>query len=110
MDADSASGSISSASITGPAADTGAVVRVHQMPSNAIANSSDYDPSNRRSVSNVVRFCSALSKLNGFYVGRFDEVEVGTLIMVGRSLIGIEDEVVQKLLQGVKERVGELVH
>lgn len=71
----------------------------------AIEACDDYDPTNRNSVVNIVRFTNALTKKAGIYVGEFDEEHVDTLIMMGRSLLDLEEEVVQGLIDSAAERL-----
>lgn len=82
---------------------------MHAEVQKAIANCTDYDASDRKAVSNVVRFANAITKQINMYVGDFDRDEVDTLVMVGRSLIGIDDNVVEKLSSNLSERIDEMV-
>lgn len=67
----------------------------------------DYDISERHSIGNVVRFGNAVTKLAGVYPGEFDAAENQALVMVGRSLVGIEGEVVDRMTNGLRDRVQE---
>jgi HD-like signal output (HDOD) protein len=63
----------------------------------AIAATDDFDMSNRRCIANVVRFCDALAVQAGIAVGEHDLGQVGTLLMIGRSILGLDEEVVERL-------------
>ncbi len=66
---------------------------------------SDYDNSNRSSVVNAVLFANALAKKSGVYVGEIDADDTDALVMIGRSLIGVNDEVLKTLVKGLKDRI-----
>jgi putative nucleotidyltransferase with HDIG domain len=70
-----------------------------------IAESGDYDNAARKSPANYVRFSNALAKREGFVVGPIDADEVSALIMIGRSLLDLDDEIIGKLTVSLKERV-----
>ena len=65
----------------------------------------DYDNGNRTSVANAVCFANALAKKSGLYVGPFDEDDVDAIVMIGRSLIGVSDDILKTLVKGLKDRV-----
>jgi putative nucleotidyltransferase with HDIG domain len=65
----------------------------------------DYDNGDRTSLANAVCFANALAKKSGVYVGPVDADDVDAIVMIGRSLIGVNDEVLRTLLKGLKERV-----
>jgi putative nucleotidyltransferase with HDIG domain len=69
----------------------------------------DYDPANRLSIGNVVRFCNSLAKVAGVYAGSVDADEANALVMVGRSLIGLETDVSERLLANLQTRVQEVL-
>lgn len=71
----------------------------------SVANCGDYDISARHSVGNIVRFGNAVTKLAGVYPGDFDASDNQALVMVGRSLVGIEGEVVDRMTNGLKDRL-----
>lgn len=71
----------------------------------AIADSAEYDSLNRLSPGNCVRFANALAKREGLYVGEIDADDVDALVMIGRSLLGMDDVVMQRLCSGLQERV-----
>jgi putative nucleotidyltransferase with HDIG domain len=65
----------------------------------------DYDNADRSALVNAVCFANALAKKSGVYVGTFDADDVDAIVMIGRSLIGVNDEILKTLLKGLKERV-----
>lgn len=70
-----------------------------------IRDCAEFDSTNRVSAVNFVRFANALAKQQGIYVGAVDLDDAGALVMIGRSLLGLEDEVVQRLAADLKSRV-----
>ena len=74
--------------------------------SSAIIDASEYDPVNRQSIPNFVRFANALAKQEGLYTGVVHKEEANTLVLVGRSLLGIDDdEMIARLTEGLTQRV-----
>jgi putative nucleotidyltransferase with HDIG domain len=71
----------------------------------AIQDCAEYNGSDRLSVPNCVRFANALVKREGLYVGKFDPSDIDALVMIGRSLLGIDDSVLTRLSGGLTERV-----
>ncbi len=65
----------------------------------------DYDNADRNSLVNAVCFANALAKKCEMYVGPFDAEDVDAIVMIGRSLIGVNDEVLKTLTKGLKDRV-----
>jgi HD-like signal output (HDOD) protein len=65
----------------------------------------DYDNSDRTSIVNAVCFANALAKKTGMYVGTFDAEDADAIVMIGRSLIGVNDEILKTLTKGLKDRV-----
>lgn len=63
----------------------------------------EYDVAERLSPTNAVRFANALVKQHGVHVGRVDQEEVATVMMIGRSLFDLEDETVDKLVNKINE-------
>lgn len=70
-----------------------------------IRDAAEYDKSDRASLSNAVCFANALAKKTGVYVGNVDPEDVDAIVMIGRSLIGVNDEVLKTLMKGLKDRV-----
>ena len=75
----------------------------------AIRDCSEFNPGNRRAAANVVRFCNALAKTQGIAVGQVDLEDAKALVMIGRSMLDVDEDVVKRLAQGLKERVDSLV-
>jgi putative nucleotidyltransferase with HDIG domain len=65
----------------------------------------DYDNSDRTSLVNAVVFANALAKKTGVYVGKVDADDTDAIVMIGRSLIGVNDDVLKTLTKGLKDRV-----
>ena len=65
----------------------------------------DYDNADRASIVNAVVFANALAKKTGAFVGSFDAEDADAIVMIGRSLIGVNDEVLKTLTKGLKDRV-----
>lgn len=70
-----------------------------------IRDNGDYDSVQRQSIANYVRFANAVAKRQGLYVGDFDPQDVDALCMVGRTLLGIDDEVLDRLCSDLANRV-----
>ena len=71
----------------------------------AIRDCNEYDPGDRRGPANIVRFANALVKKHGLATGTYDAEDVSALIMIGRSMLGLEEEVVGRLAAGIKARI-----
>lgn len=71
----------------------------------AIRDASEYDSSERLSLGNVVCFSNSVAKLQEIYAGSFDKPDAEALIMLGRSLLGLEDDVIARLSNGLRSRV-----
>jgi putative nucleotidyltransferase with HDIG domain len=63
----------------------------------AVRDCSEYDPGDRNSVANVVRLANSVAKLNGVYPGTFDKDDAEAMVMIGRSVIGIDEAVLLRL-------------
>ena len=84
-----------------------AVGKRWQMPKavvQGIEECDEYDADDRQSTSNAVRFANALAKREGIYVGPVDTNDADALLLVGRSLLDIDDEAFERLVQFVQER------
>jgi putative nucleotidyltransferase with HDIG domain len=71
----------------------------------AIVDASDYDPGDRKGVGNIVRFANAIAKREGYVAGPIDADDIEAMIMVGQSMIGADEELVNRLTSGLKGRV-----
>jgi len=82
-----------------------------QMPeqvTRCIRECAEYDNADRASLVNIVCFSNSLAKKTGIYAGTIDADEVDALVMIGRSIIGANDEIIKTLTRGLKERVAGL--
>jgi len=70
---------------------------------NAIQGSANYDPGNPRSTGNAVCFANAVAKQQGIYAGAVNAEDNDALVMVGRSLLSIDDETLTRLSSDLKE-------
>jgi putative nucleotidyltransferase with HDIG domain len=70
----------------------------------AIHGSSEFDPGNRASLSNTVCFANAVAKTCGIST-RDDKDEAGALLMIGKSVLGLDDELIQKLVKSLESRM-----
>jgi putative nucleotidyltransferase with HDIG domain len=70
-----------------------------------IKESQEYDKGDRNSFANAVCFANALAKKSGIYAGKVDAEDNDAIIMIGRSVIGISDDILRTLTKGLRERV-----
>jgi HD-like signal output (HDOD) protein len=63
----------------------------------AIEDCVEFDPVDRMSAVNAVRFANALAKREGIYAGPVDSEQVDTVIMIGRSMLSLDEEAVTTL-------------
>lgn len=73
----------------------------------AITRCDDYDPGNRRSIGNVVRFTDALATQMGMSLISMDPNQLNALVMIGRSLLGLDEDVVLRISSQAKRLVDE---
>jgi putative nucleotidyltransferase with HDIG domain len=79
-----------------------------QLPTPIVAcikESQEYDKGERNSFANAVCFANALAKKSGIYAGKIDAEDNDAIIMIGRSVIGISDDILRTLTKGLRERV-----
>jgi putative nucleotidyltransferase with HDIG domain len=74
----------------------------------SVRDSGEFDRENRQSIPNAVCFANALSKKAGIYAGALDAEDNDALIMIGRSVLSISDDVLRTLTKGLRDRVGNL--
>jgi putative nucleotidyltransferase with HDIG domain len=67
----------------------------------------EYDNTDRLSAANVVRFANALAKKCGFQLGPVDQEDNDALVMIGRSLLNLDDELVNRLAANLARAVKE---
>lgn len=75
----------------------------------AIRDCSDYDANERSCAANVVRLANAIAKREGFATGPIDIDDTEAMIMVGRSMLGIDEDVITRLAQGITARVTQAI-
>ena len=73
----------------------------------AIEECADYDPANRLSTGNAVRFANAVAKQQGICAGPVSAEDNDALVMVGRSLLSIDDETLTRLSSDLREKSRE---
>jgi len=71
----------------------------------AIRDCSDYDGADRTSIGNVVRLANALAKREGYTTGPIDAADVEAMIMVGMSMLGGDNTVVDRLVNNISSRL-----
>ena len=76
--------------------------------SRCVRDCSEYDNSDRGAIVNAVCLANAVSKLHGCAVGPVDEDDLNALVMIGRSLLGIPDDVLKKMAAALPDRVSGL--
>lgn len=74
----------------------------------AIEDCIEYDPGDRLSPANAVRFANAVAKREGICVGDVDMGQVNTVIMIGRSILGLDENAVEGLAKALPEAVAEM--
>jgi putative nucleotidyltransferase with HDIG domain len=73
-----------------------------------IKDCNEYDNADRASIINAVCLSNALAKQNQFAAGPVDIDDVNALVMIGRSLLGIGDDMLKKIASDLKARVSGL--
>jgi len=73
----------------------------------SIRDSSDYDAVNRKSVANYVCFANAVAKTEKMGVGQVDLDECNALVMVGRSLLGVDEDLMKRVCNDLGSRLTE---
>ncbi|MBP8805141.1 MAG: HDOD domain-containing protein [Kofleriaceae bacterium] len=71
----------------------------------AITDCSEYTAGDRKNAANIVRFANALVKKHGLASGSFDSDDVGAMIMIGRSMLALDEDVVGRLAGGLNQRL-----
>jgi putative nucleotidyltransferase with HDIG domain len=75
----------------------------------AIRDCSDYDANERGCAANVVRLANAIAKREGYTTAPIDADDVDAMIMVGRSMLSVAEDVITRLAQGLRARVSQAV-
>ena len=68
----------------------------------AVQDCVEFDPIERLSAANAVRFANALAKRDGVYAGSVDMEQVETVMMIGRSMLGLDDDGVAALATALR--------
>ena len=74
----------------------------------AIRDCNDFDSGDRMCAANFVRFANAVAKDKGLCVGPVDLDDARALVMVGRSMLGVEDDVLTRLTNDLAVRAQAL--
>ena len=85
-----------------------ALVEKWQLPAaivDCVKETGEYEKAERHALSNAVSFANALAKKSGIYAGEVDAEDNDAIIMIGRSVIGISDDILRTLTKGLRERV-----
>lgn len=67
----------------------------------AVRDCGEYEGSDRLSVANIVRFANALVKRRGIYVGAVDKDDNDAMVMIGQSLLDVDDKTVERATAGL---------
>ena len=71
----------------------------------AVADCVEFDPIERLSAANAVRFANALAKRDGVYAGAVDSEQVETILLIGRSMLGLDDDAINALSASLRAAV-----
>lgn len=74
-----------------------------------VRDSSEFDAANRAALSNVVCFANALTKTAGICLDAADLEDAKALVLIGKSMLGLEDQLVNSILVNVRGRVNEVL-
>jgi putative nucleotidyltransferase with HDIG domain len=88
-----------------------AVAKKWELPDaviSAVRDSADFNRAERESLANAVCFANALTDTAGLFTHPDDADESKTMVMIGKSMLGITDELADRIRDGLKERVGDL--
>lgn len=67
----------------------------------AVRNCAAYDEADRLSTANCVRLANALAKQNDVYVGEVAKDDVAALVIAGKALLSIDDQLVSRLTAAI---------
>tara|TARA_Y100001934_G_scaffold281361_1_gene390799 strand:- start:766 stop:1635 length:870 start_codon:yes stop_codon:yes gene_type:complete len=70
-----------------------------------IDQSNGYDTAHRISPVNAVLFANALSQKEGLHVGEVDPEAVTSMIMIGKSILGLDDAMILGFLREIDEEI-----
>jgi putative nucleotidyltransferase with HDIG domain len=71
----------------------------------AIRDCGDYDSAERASIANFVRLANAFVKREGIYEDAVDPAEAQALLLVGRSLLGLDEDAVASACADLRDRL-----
>jgi HD-like signal output (HDOD) protein len=71
----------------------------------SIRDLDEYDAADRTCVANVIRFANALVKLHGLPGGHVEQEETEALVLIGRSMLDLDEDAVARLIEGLNARV-----
>jgi putative nucleotidyltransferase with HDIG domain len=71
---------------------------------NAVQPFTDYDVGNRQSIGNAVHFANALAKQMGIYVQGSTTDDHDAMVMVGSSLLGLDEDGIARVTTDIKTR------
>ncbi len=71
----------------------------------AVRACDEYDTSEPQGIANVVRFANALVKTHGVAGGHVDIDETSALVMIGRSMLDVDENTVDDLVTGLDQRI-----
>lgn len=71
----------------------------------AVQDCVEFDPIERTSPANAVRFANALAKREGVYAGPVDMEQVDTVLLIGRSMLGLDDDGISALSTALRAAV-----
>lgn len=74
-----------------------------------VRDSSEFDAVNRGALSNVVCFANALTKTAGINMDSSELEDAKALVMIGKSLLGLDDQLVNSIIVNARARVNEVV-
>ncbi len=70
----------------------------------SVRDPSEYDNSDRGGLGNLVTLANALAKKSGMTVGAVDQQDVSAVLMIGKSLVGVSDDILDKVVAGVRSQ------
>jgi putative nucleotidyltransferase with HDIG domain len=70
----------------------------------AVEDCVDYDAKDPKSTANIVRLANGIAKQQGIYEGPVEQEDVDALITTGRSLLSVDDEAMERLSSGLREK------
>lgn len=75
----------------------------------ALGTCTDYDAGRPNAAGNFVCFANAVAKVQGIYEGDVDALDNAATVMLGRSVLRLDDEIMDRLAADLQARVTALV-